>query len=155
MQRRLLVTLLLAAALVLVACGGDGNGSGDDGDDGATAPSGNGAVGDAQQGQELYNMTTIADSGAPGCATCHSVAPTDDALQPSPVGPSHYGLANRAGDYVEGMSAEAYIRESIVEPDAHVVEGFQPGIMYQNYDEDLSDDQINDLVAYLLTLKGN
>ncbi len=149
MQKRLLVTLLLAAALILVACGGDGNGG-----DGATEPAGNGTVGDAQRGEELYNMTTIADTGASGCTACHSVEPTDDPLQPSPVGPSHYGLADRAGDYVEGMSAEEYIRQSIVEPDAHVVEGFQPGIMYQNYADDLSEEQINDLVAYLLTLEG-
>lgn len=150
MHKRLLVTLLVAFTLLLVACGGGDAGSGN----GAEQPPAEQPVGDAQSGEELYNMTTIADTGAPGCVTCHSVQPTDDPLQPSPVGPSHYGLADRAGEYIEGMSAEAYLRESIVAPDAHVVEGYNPGIMYQNYEEDLTDEQIDDLVAYLLTLEG-
>ena len=153
MQRRASFFLTFVLVMILlVACGGDGgdtNGGATNGDTGA--PSGE-TVGDAAAGDELYHMATIADTGAPGCATCHSVEPNDDPMQPSPVGPSHYGLADRAGDYVEGMSAEEYIRESIVAPDAHVVEGYQPGIMYQNYEADLTPEQIDNLVAYLLTL---
>ncbi|HSM55905.1 MAG TPA: cytochrome c [Candidatus Sulfomarinibacteraceae bacterium] len=147
MSRRLSFILGLALVLLLMAaCGGD--------DINGDADTGSEVVGDAQNGQALYMMTTIEDTGAPGCITCHSVEPTDDPLQPAPVGPSHYGLADRAGGYVEGMSAEAYLRESIVEPDAHIVEGFQPGLMYQNYEENLTEEHINDLVAYLLTLEG-
>lgn len=147
MPRRTLHILLLAVGLLLMAaCGGGGDGGGD----GETT----GGAGDPANGEELYMMTSIGDSGAPGCITCHSVEATDDPMQPSPVGPSHYGLADRAGDYVEGMSGEAYIRESIVEPDAHVVEGFPEGVMYQNYGDDLTDQQINDLVAYLMTLNA-
>lgn len=145
MQKNVLPILLLSLALLLLAaCGG-----------GATEETETeaepAAVGDAQAGEQLYNQNSI--GSAPGCITCHSVEPTDDPLQPSPVGPSHYGLADRAGDYVEGMSAEEYLRESIVEPDAHVVEGFTAGVMYQNYGEDLTDQQIENLVAYLLTLE--
>jgi len=144
MRKKILITLLLVVALsLLAACGGD-----DGGDDGAEA------VGNAANGEELYMGTTVGASSAPGCVTCHSVEPTDDPLQPSPVGPSHFGVADRAGDYVEGMSAEEYLRESIVEPDAHLVEGFQPGVMYQNYAEDLTEREIDNLVAYLLTLEG-
>ena len=80
--------------------------------------------------------------------TCHSQEP-DVVL----VGPSHSGLAGRAGNYQEGVSAEDYLRKSITEPDAHIVEGFTPGVMYQNYGEDLNARDINDLVAYLLTLQ--
>lgn len=144
MRKKILITLLLVVALsLLAACGGD-----DGGDDSAEA------VGNAANGEELYMGTTVGASSAPGCVTCHSVEPTDDPLQPSPVGPSHFGVADRAGDYVEGMSAEEYLRESIVEPDAHLVEGFQPGVMYQNYAEDLTEREIDNLVAYLLTLEG-
>ncbi len=69
------------------------------------------------------------------------------------VGPSHAGLANRAGSYQEGMSAEDYLRESLTDPDAHIVEGFTPGVMYQNFAEDLQAREINDLIAYMMTLK--
>lgn len=149
MQRRklsVLSLLLVFGLLAMAACGGGGDGNGD-GNGEAEAP------GDAQAGEELYQMTSIGDTGAPGCITCHSVEPTDDPLQPSPVGPSHYGLADRAGEYEEGTSAEAYLRESIVNPNAHIVDGFSENVMYQNYAEDLSDEQIDDLVAYLLTLE--
>jgi len=54
---------------------------------------------------------------------------------------------------VPGLSAEGYLRESIINPDAHVLEGFFPGIMYQEFGEDLSEQEINDLVAFMLTLK--
>ncbi|HZD11336.1 MAG TPA: c-type cytochrome [Candidatus Binatia bacterium] len=149
MRRRLLATLLIAFSLLLVACGGGGNEEGE-----AEVPEPQ-TAGDPARGEELYHMTTIGDTGAPGCTTCHSVQPTDDPLQPSPVGPSHYGVADRAANYDQSLSAEEYLRQSIVEPDAHIVEGFQPGVMYQNYAEDLTEQQIDDLVAYLLTLHGD
>lgn len=145
MQKNVLSILLLSLALLLLAaCGG---GAAEETETEAEPA----AAGDSQAGEQLYNQNSI--GSAPGCITCHSVEPTDDPLQPSPVGPSHYGLADRAGDYVEGMSAEEYLRESIVEPDAHIVEGFTAGVMYQNYGEDLTDQQIDNLVAYLLTLE--
>jgi len=34
-----------------------------------------------------------------------------------------------------------------------VSEGFAPGIMYQRFGEDLTEQEINDLVAFMLTLK--
>jgi hypothetical protein len=52
------------------------------------------------------------------------------------------------------MSAAEYLRESIVEPDAYVVEGFQPGTMTGDFDTVLTEQEIDDLVAYLLTLQG-
>jgi len=51
------------------------------------------------------------------------------------------------------MTAEEYLKESIITPNAHVTEGFTAGVMYQNYGKDLTEQEINDLVAYLLTLK--
>lgn len=144
MRKNVLSILLLSLVLLLLAaCGGAAE---------ETEPEEQAATGgDAQAGEQLYNQTSI--GSAPGCITCHAVEPTDNPLQPSPVGPSHYGLAGRAGDYVEDLSAEEYLRQSIVEPDAHVVEGFTAGVMYQNYGEDLTEQQIDDLVAYLMTLE--
>ena len=43
---------------------------------------------------------------------------------------------------------EAYIRESIVDPNAKVAAGFQPGIM-PPYGETLASKQVADLVAFL------
>jgi hypothetical protein len=69
------------------------------------------------------------------------------------VGPSLADAATVAASAVDGLSAEAFLRQSIIEPDVHVTEGFMPGLMFQNYGETLSEQQINDLVAFLLTQK--
>ncbi len=45
-----------------------------------------------------------------------------------------------------------YIRESIVEPEAKVIEGFD--LPMPDYEEKLTVKEFNDLVAYLLSLKG-
>ena len=61
--------------------------------------------------------------------------------------------ASQAAVRVPGLSAEAYLQQAIVNPDAHVVDGFTAGVMYQNYEEALTKEQINALVAFLLTLE--
>lgn len=140
-KKVLLAMLVFALILLLAACGGGGS-------DAAESGEGSSSVGDAAHGEELYNQVTIGSASAPGCVTCHSLEPGVVL-----VGPSHAGVATRATTYVEGMSAEDYLRESIMEPDAHVVEGFTPGVMYQNYATELKASDVNDLIAYLLTLK--
>jgi len=50
-------------------------------------------------------------------------------------------------------TAEGYLRESILEPDAFVEAGFAPGVMYQAYSQTLTEGQLADLVAFLLTLE--
>ncbi len=140
MNKRMFFTVFtLVLVLLLAACGGGGEEAPEGGD--------SGAIGDAANGEELYNQTVIGSASAPGCITCHSLEP-DVVL----VGPSHAGLANRAGSYQEGVSAEDYLRESIVDPDAHIVEGYTPGVMYLNFGEELQAREINDLIAYMLTL---
>ncbi len=87
-------------------------------------------------------------SNAPAiCSTCHSLQP-DVVI----VGPSLAGVASRAGSRVAGLSAEEYIRTSIVHPSAFIVAGFQD-VMQKNFGDVLSSGQINDLIAYLMTQK--
>jgi hypothetical protein len=62
------------------------------------------------------------------------------------------GIAGRAGGVVSGMSAEDYLRQSILEPDAHLVEGFPAGTMPQVWSDVLSTEQVDQLIAYLMTL---
>jgi cytochrome c553 len=61
--------------------------------------------------------------------------------------------AARAGSRVSGQSAEAYLRESIKIADAFSVDGFSAGVMPAALGDDLSEQQLADLVAYLLTLE--
>jgi cytochrome c oxidase subunit 2 len=81
-----------------------------------------------------------------GCSGCHSTTPDNI------VGPGLGGVDARAGTRKPGMSSDDYIRESIVNPTAYVVEGFAP-VMPANFAQTLSADDINALIAYLKTLK--
>ncbi|MBK8901285.1 MAG: c-type cytochrome [Anaerolineaceae bacterium] len=139
----LMVLLMLLLSLGLAACGGGGEETSDG--DGETAAT---SVGDAANGERLFNESIIGAASAPGCITCHSLEPGVVL-----VGPSHSDIGARAETAVEGMSPEDYLRQSIVEPNAHITEGYTEGVMYQNYGEELTNTQINDLVAFLLTLK--
>jgi cytochrome c551/c552 len=58
-----------------------------------------------------------------GCTSCHSLAGVSTTGQ---IGPNLTGLADRAGDRVEGLEAGDYIRQSVLAPEAFVVDGFSP-----------------------------
>ena len=138
-MRKFILTIMIALilALVLVACGGGGDtGNEETGKDPVAL------------GEELYKGTTIGSASSPGCITCHSLEEGTTL-----VGPSHAGVGTNASTLVAGMSAEEYLKESIVEPNAHIVDDFSPGVMYQNYAKELSTEQIDALVEYMLTLK--
>ena len=82
------------------------------------------------------------------CAVCHAIE-GDRSI----VGPSLEGIATRAATRVEGMDAPVYLEESIMNPNAYLVEGFSEGTMPQNFARDLTLEEIDQLIAYLLTLK--
>ncbi len=92
----------------------------------------------AKQGQAVFNAH---------CATCHALVP-DTII----IGPSLYGVATRAETRVPGLSAEEYITMSILRPGDYVVEGFN-NVMITNFAKDLTSEELNALVAFLLTLK--
>ena len=48
-----------------------------------------------------------------------------------------------------GESVPDYVRESIEDPNAVVTEGYQPGVMPQNFKDSLSSEEIDALVAYV------
>ena len=95
----------------------------------------------AGKGHQLFSSSHAA------CSVCHSVTPGVEK-----VGPNLAGVGLIAGSRVPGLTAEEYLRQSILDPDAYIVEGFPSGQMLNNYDELLSDEDIDALVAYLLTL---
>ena len=90
------------------------------------------------QGQKVFNAH---------CATCHALVP-DTII----IGPSLSGLATRAETRVEGQTADEYIQMSILRPGDYVVEGFN-NVMIANFAKDLTSEDMNALVAFLLTLK--
>jgi mono/diheme cytochrome c family protein len=102
-------------------------------DQGALAQAG---LAGAKTGEQIFT--------AAGCAACHTLA---KANANATVGPSLDELAQSAAG--QGGSPEDYVRESLVDPDAVTVEGFQTGVM-PSYDGRLTDEQLQALVQYLL-----
>ncbi len=137
MKRRLFtLTIYLIFAFVLSSCSTQSS----------SEPSTN--LDSVQQGKALFEMNMIGENKAPGCIVCHSLEAGKNL-----VGPSLAGIATYAQTAVTGMDAEAFLRQAIVEPDHHVMEGYPPGVMYANYGSDLSQAEIDALVAFMLTLK--
>lgn len=106
------------------------------------------------QGEHVFRTAT------PACNACHSTAPGANM-----AGPTLAGLATRTAEIIasadysgKATDIEGYIRESIVAPSAHLI----PGEMYSaggtsfmptGYEESLSAEQLDHMIAYLATLK--
>lgn len=103
-------------------------------------------VADPAAGRALFERPVLA--GGAGCVTCHSLEP--DVIL---VGPSLHGIATTAFKRVIGVQTSNYIYLSIVTPNQHVVEGFPPDLMPGNYAVDLTEDEIANLVSFLMTLE--
>ncbi|MDF2750886.1 MAG: cytochrome c oxidase, subunit [Gaiellaceae bacterium] len=85
-----------------------------------------------------------------GCGACHAFAPAGSDAE---VGPGLDDLAGAAEG--AGVSLEEFVRQSIVDPNARVAEGYQPDVMPDTYENTLSDEQLDGLVQYLVDGQGN
>lgn len=126
----LTVALLLIAVMSITACGG-----GEAGTETSTST-----------GDELFQQPTIGTLA--GCKTCHSLEP-----EVVIIGPSLAGIGTLAESRVTGVSAEDYLRQSILDPNTHLVEGFPANVMPNTYQKQLTEDQVEALVDFMLALK--
>jgi cytochrome c oxidase subunit 2 len=85
-----------------------------------------------------------------GCAACHSV---DGSKLVGPTWKGLYGSQVTLSDGSTVTADDAYLHESIVSPNAKIVQGFAPGVMPQNFGSQLSDKQIADVIEYIKSLK--
>lgn len=100
-------------------------------------------AGDAAHGELLF---TQGANGAPGCISCHSLTVGGYGL-----GPALAGVSQRASERVAGLSGEAYLHQSIMQPGAFVVPGYRD-MMFPTYASALAPQDIDDLVAFLISL---
>lgn len=128
---RLIATALLTAGLASTACGSPG-------------PPAASPASLAAQGRALARSK--------GCASCHSV---DGSRR---TGPTWKGLAGSTVTLEDGSTVvadDAYLHESIADPDAKTVKGYPRGVMAEVVRPgSLTEPQIKALVAYISSLGG-
>ncbi|HEX6060915.1 MAG TPA: cytochrome c [Candidatus Limnocylindria bacterium] len=81
------------------------------------------------------------------CATCHQIG-TDGGSG----GPTLTHIGTVADTRKPGTSAEDYVRQSVLDPGAYVVPGY-PDTMPRGLTRGMSQEDFDDLVRYLLTLR--
>jgi mono/diheme cytochrome c family protein len=81
------------------------------------------------------------------CGSCHQIG-----AEGGTAGPPLTHVAAVAETRKPGTSAEDYIRESILDPGAYIVPGY-PDTMPRGLTRGMSQEDFDELVQYLLTLK--
>lgn len=75
-----------------------------------------------------------------GCNTCHSLDGTLDNYA-GPTWFELYGQTRKMTDGTEIIADDEYIRSSIYAPNAQIVEGYAPGVMPQNFQQQFEEKQ--------------
>ena len=93
-----------------------------------------------------------------GCAGCHTIPGVANAV--GQVGPDLSAIGSEADTRKDSLDAEAYLHESIVDPQAFIAPQCPNGdcpenVMLPNIAERLTDDEISSIVDYLIALKGD
>lgn len=88
-----------------------------------------------------------------GCGSCHQIGDIGESRK---VGPDLSQIGNAAANRIAELTAEEYIRQSILQPNAHLAPDCPngpclPNIMPDYYAERLSSTQVDTLVAFLAT----
>ena len=126
MQYRII--LVICFMLFLTACGGEAE----------TAPPTPTLESMAAAGQTIFRRD---------CSACHALEP-DTII----VGPSLAGIADRAATRIDGQDSTDYLLNSVLAPSDFVVDGFDDA-MPNTFGKSLTGEELDSLIAYLLTLK--
>jgi cytochrome c oxidase subunit II len=101
---------------------------------GGASTGGGGGGGGGTDAKTLFTQT----AQPVACGSCHTLA---DAGTNGTTGPDL--------DQVLKGKSQAFIKQSIEQPNAEIAQGYSPGIMPQNYAQTLKPAQVNALVKYL------
>ena len=130
---RWLIPILAVAALLAAGCGSEGQTKAlPETVEGTIKTQTTEVKGDPAAGKQVFD--------AQGCGSCHAFEPAGSTGN---VGPN-------LSEALQGKDAD-FIHTSIVDPNAVIAQGYQPGIMPQTYGSQLSAKQLADLVAFLQT----
>jgi cytochrome c2 len=137
-----LAAALLVLALLLVSCGRSGetsSGAGGNTPSGSNNKSSTASDPEVIKGKLLFAQYT--------CNTCH-MNPTTGKDYPDLRG--LYGKTIRLSDGSTAKVDDAYLYESIKEPNKRIVKGYKPAMPSFKH---LKDDEVKALIAYIKSLK--
>lgn len=106
----------------------------------ATTTSSSGGGGDAAAGKALFASN--------GCATCHTFQPAGST---GTLGPNLDTAPTSDAKADKNMALAAFVKESIVNPDAYIAKGFNKGLMPKTFGSSIKGADLNDLVAFILS----
>ncbi len=99
--------------------------------------------------EELAQVGRQIVAGKGGCLICHSIG------SPGPRAPALEGVGARSSARVAGLTSEEYLRQSLVDPKAYVVEGYEPIMPEMDAPPtSLTEAEITAVIAYLQSLGG-
>ncbi len=109
------------------------------------------AAADPANGQTIFNTPHDTAMGTWACAQCHSITPDDLRI----IGPGLWNVSTRSQTYGLDETPVEYIHSSIVNPSAFLAPGdpaYPDNLMPHDFETVLGEDNIDDVIAYLLTL---
>jgi cytochrome c551/c552 len=110
-----------------------------------TAPATTTAGGGKGGGNAAAGKAVFASNG---CAACHTFQPAGAS---GTIGPNLDTAPASDAKADNNMDLSAFVKESIVNPDAYIAKGFSKGIMPTDFGSKISSSQLNDLVAFIVS----
>ena len=101
---------------------------------------GGGGAGSAAAGKAVFTSS--------GCASCHTFKPANST---GTIGPDLDTAPAASAKDDNNMNLAAFIKQSIIDPNAYIAKGYSKGIMPTTFGTQLSAKQVNDLVAFILS----
>ena len=98
------------------------------------------SAGSAAAGQAVF--------ASQGCGSCHTFTP---AKATGTIGPNLDTTPAASAKDDNNMNLAAFIKESIVNPNAYIAKGYSKGLMPGTFGQSLSSTQLNNLVAFILS----
>jgi cytochrome c oxidase subunit 2 len=105
---------------------------------------------DQQKSATSQDPVARGQIAAAQCKGCHTIDGSKG------VGPTWKGLSGSDVLMEDGQTVKAddvFLKNMIMNPNSYVIKGFKAGIMPQNYGKTLTDQQIQDIIAYIKSLK--
>jgi mono/diheme cytochrome c family protein len=85
-----------------------------------------------------------------GCSGCHNLNEPQTDNNRGPIGPNMANLNENAPNRVPGEDASTYVHNSIANPNAYIVSGYQPNLMPMGLADRMTTEEMDALVAWLL-----